>query len=78
MSYQVSFLKGKPPCVYLSFRLHSFCLEVVITKNHTKPQEKIEEHPTISVTIHYTENGPSLNDCMVSIISAHLSKSTIF
>lgn len=41
------------------------------------PQEKAAQQPDISVTIHYTEDGPSLNDCMVSILNAHLSKSTL-
>ena len=29
----------------------------------------------IDVTIHYADNGPSLESCMVAILNAHLSKS---
>ena len=30
--------------------------------------------PELCVTVHYADKGPSLESCMVSILSAHLSK----
>lgn len=32
----------------------------------------------VSITIHYTGSGPSLESCMISILSAHISKNTNF
>ena len=43
---------------------------VKMTKNLTQPQE-------VTVTIHYAHNGPSLESCLVSILSTHLSKSAV-
>lgn len=38
-----------------------------------------EVHTTeIKVTIHYADDGPDLESCMVAILNAHLSKSTNF
>ena len=39
-------------------------------KNLTQPQE-------VTATVHYAHNGPSLESCLVSILSAHLSTSVI-
>ena len=39
-------------------------------QNLTQPQE-------VTATIHYARNGPSLESCLVSILSAHLSKSAV-
>lgn len=33
--------------------------------------------PEIVVTIHHAQDGPSLESCLVSILSAHLSKGTM-
>lgn len=40
-------------------------------KESTRPQE-------MEVTIHHTKNGPSLESCMISIISNHMSKNADF
>ncbi len=40
-------------------------------KNLTRPQE-------IKVTIHHADSGPSLEACMISILSNHMSKSANF
>lgn len=40
------------------------------SKNLTQPQE-------VTATIHYAHNGPSLESCLVSILSAHLSKNAV-
>ena len=38
-----------------------------------------EVQPTeVKVTIHYADDGPSLESCMVAILNAHLSKSPNF
>lgn len=47
-------------------------------KKQAEPQKNGAQQPEIHITIHYTEDGPSLNDCMIAILSAHLSKSTVF
>ena len=39
-------------------------------KNLTQPQE-------VTATIHYAHNGPSLESCLVSILSARLSTNVI-
>ena len=37
----------------------------------TKPQE-------INVTIHHADDGPSLESCMISILSSHMTKNANF
>lgn len=41
------------------------------SKDLTRPQE-------INVMIHHTDSGPTLQSCMVSILSAHMSKNVNF
>jgi len=48
--------------------------EVFVTEKETKLQENDLEVPEINVTVHYTANGPSLESCLISILSIHLSK----
>ncbi len=45
-----------------------------------KQQADNELHKSkeIQVTIHHADNGPSLETCMVSVLSSHISKSEDF
>lgn len=43
----------------------------IADQNLTKP-------PEISVTIHHMDNGPSLESCMISILSKHMSENKNF
>lgn len=43
-------------------------------EKETKTRGSDPQVPEINVTIHYTDNGPSLESCLISIISIHLSQ----
>ena len=45
--------------------------QVEIQADEVQPAE-------INVTIHYADDGPSLESCMVAILNAHLSKNMLF
>ena len=43
-------------------------------ENGTVPRRDEAPNPEICVTVHYADKGLSLEDCMVSILNAHLPK----
>lgn len=50
-----------------------------MAKNGTSKTEKDLLQPKeVRVTVHYEDNGPSLESCMISILNAHMSKNANF
>ncbi|MGO5049246.1 hypothetical protein [Dysosmobacter sp. Sow4_B12] len=47
-------------------------------KPASKTTNNLLQSKEVRVTIHYQENGPSLESCMISILSTHMSKNANF
>ena len=57
-----------------------FVQEVSAVKEKTvsKPAKKLTATQEMTVTVHYTENGPSLESCMIAVLSCYVSKTAGF
>jgi len=47
-------------------------------KTVSKPAKKLTATQEMTVTVHYTENGPSLESCMIAVLSCYVSKTAGF
>lgn len=65
--------------VYSISAVHSICAGGV---SATEKREEIQlnevQSAEIYATIHYADDGPSLESCMVAILNAHLSENANF
>ena len=50
----------------------------MVEKSASKTEKDLLQSKEVRVTIHYKENGPSLESCMISILSNHMSKNANF
>lgn len=50
-------------------------VSVVEKKTVSKPAKKRTAAPEMAVTVHHAAGGPSLEACMISILSRYMSKS---
>ena len=50
----------------------------MVEKSASKAEKDLLQSKEVRVTIHYKEDGPSLESCMISILSTHMSKNANF
>ena len=53
-------------------------VSAVEEKTASKPMTKLTATQEMTVTVHHTENGPSLEACMIAILSSYMSKTDGF
>jgi len=59
-------------------KLIAFQWEVLTVEKKANTRVRNIQTPEVKVIIHYADDGPSLESCMVSILNAHLPKNTVF